>query len=253
MSEIAPLIIPAFIAGVFTFLAPCTLPLVPAYLVFISGISLDEILNEDKKKTIRRKIFLHAIFYVFGFSIVFILFGMFAGLAGQALSPLRLWISRLGGIVVIFFGLFLLRIFPIPFLRVQKRFSVPKFLKIGKLSTSFFVGVIFAFGWSPCIGPVLGSILLLAATSSSILQGGFLLMIYSLGLALPFLITAYSAGVAVSLIRKTERFLKFISLIGGIFLVFLGILLLTGNFQLLIIWGYRLFGFIGYEKIINYL
>ena len=246
-------IISAFIAGLLTFLAPCTLPLVPAYLGFISGVSTDDLKDPAKAKAARRKIFLNGVFFIFGFSIVFIVFGTLAGLIGQELVPFRIWLTRLGGILVILFGLFMLGFFKLPFLQVDKRMKVPSFLTIGKPTSSLAIGSAFAFGWTPCVGPILGSILLLASTQTTALQGAFLLTVFSAGLAIPFLLVAIGFSHATKYIEKISVYLKWVSIVGGVFLILLGFLLLTNNFSLLIQYGFQIFDFIDYEGLLNFL
>ncbi len=248
------LIIPAFIAGLLTFLAPCTLPLVPGYLGFISGTSLEDLKDPAKSKTARWKIFLNGLFFIIGFSAVFIILGTLIGFVGAAvLAPYRIWLGRIGGIFVIIFGLFMLNVLKIPFLARERQFTPPVLFERGKPLNSLILGSAFAFGWTPCVGPILGSILLLASTSTTALQGGFLLTIFSIGLALPFLAIALGIGKVSESIRNVTRYLNTVSVIGGVFLIFLGVLLLTGNIALLISWGYRLFEFINYDRLLDYL
>ncbi|XKT74883.1 MAG: cytochrome c biogenesis CcdA family protein [Patescibacteria group bacterium UBA2103] len=245
----------AFIAGVLMFLAPCTLPIIPAYLGFISGVSLKdfESLTGAQKTRARRKIFFNGLAFVLGFTIVFVLFGVLAGLLGEFLAPVRIWLSRIGGVAIIFFGLFMLGVFNLKFLDAQRRFKTPSFLKVGKESTSFFIGALFAFGWTPCVGPILASILFLASTSATALYGGFLLLVFSLGLAIPFLLVALGISYASKFIQKESKYLKFVSVIAGVFLIGIGILLVTDNFGLTIQYGYKLFEFIQYERLLDYL
>jgi cytochrome c-type biogenesis protein len=240
------LIIPAFIAGILTFLAPCTFPLVPAYLGFISGVSGEE-------TNLRRKVFMNGMFYVLGFSLIFVIFGTFLGFLGHILVPARIWLSRIAGIFIILFGLMMLNVVRVPFLLKERQLILPFGLARGKPLTSFLLGGAFAFGWTPCVGPVLGSILLLASTSTTALQGGLLLAIFSAGLAVPFLILAWTWGSAQQYVEKLSKYLWIFSLVGGLILIGLGILLLTNRFSLLIQWGYWLFRFINYEKLIDYL
>lgn len=247
------LIIPAFIAGILTFLAPCTLPLVPGYLGFISGVSANDLQDQNKHKTTRRKIFLNGVFYVIGFSLVFIILGSIFGLGGAALIKHRLWLSRIGGIFVIFFGLFMTGILKLPFLNFEKHVSGVRAIKPGNPVSSLIFGATFAFGWTPCVGPILGSILALAASSATIGQGAFLLAIFSLGLAVPFLIIAASIGSASAYIVKLSRYLPAISFIGGIFLIFLGTLLLTNNLGIWVAYFYSIFNFINYDSLLDYL
>ena len=247
------LIIPAFIAGVLTFLAPCTLPLVPGYLGFISGVSANDLQDPTKAKIARRKIFLNGVLYVIGFSLVFIILGSLFGLGGAALAQYRIWLSRIGGIFVVFFGLFMMGVFKLPFLNVEKHVGTIKVLKPGNPASSLIFGATFAFGWTPCVGPILGSILTLAASSATVGQGAFLLAVFSLGLAVPFLIIAASIGSASSYLAKISKYLNVISIIGGVFLVFLGILLLTNKLGVWIAYFYQWFDFINYESLLDFL
>ncbi len=247
------LIIPAFIAGILTFLAPCTLPLVPGYLGFISGVSTQDLRDPLKLKSARRKIFLNGLLFVIGFSFVFILLGSLFGLGGSALAQYRLWLSRIGGIFVIFFGLFMTGVLRLPILNVEKHISGIKALKPGNPASSLIFGATFAFGWTPCVGPILGSILTLATASATVGQGAFLLSVFSLGLAVPFLIIAAGIGSASNYISKLSKYLNIISIIGGLFLVFLGILLLINKLGVWIAYFYQWFNFINYERLLDYL
>ena len=247
------LIIPAFLAGLLTFLAPCTLPLVPGYLGFISGVSLNDLKEPAKAKLARKKIFLNGLLYTIGFSLVFIILGSLFGLGGGALIQYRRYLSRIGGLFVIFFGLFMLGILKLPFLNFEKHLGWAKVLKPGNPASSLLFGATFAFGWTPCVGPLLGSIFTLAASSATIGRGAFLLTIFSLGLAAPFLLIATGISSASVYIAKLNKYLNLISIIGGVFLIFLGVLLLTNN---LIVWTsyfYRAFDFINYNSLLDYL
>jgi len=246
-------IISTFFAGILTFLAPCTLPLVPAYLGFISGVDQDALKNPETARTARRKIFFNGLAFIVGFSLVFIAFGVLAGIAGQALAPYRIWMARIGGILVILFGLFMLGFFKLPFFQSDKRIPIPKWLTLGRPSSSLFIGGTFALGWTPCVGPILGSVLLLAGTSATAVQGGFLLAVFSLGLAIPFLIIALLFSRATRYIDSISKYLKWVSIIGGIFLILLGLLLVTDNFGLTIQYGYELLDFINYDRLLDFL
>lgn len=248
------LVLPAFVAGILTFLAPCTLPLVPGYLGFISGVSLEDLKDPAKAKKARWRIFLNGFFFMLGFSAVFIIMGTLVGFIGATLlAPYRLWLGRIGGIFVVIFGLFMLNIVKIPFLMAERQIQVPPFFKRGKPTNSFILGSAFAFGWTPCVGPILGSVLLLASTSTTALQGGLLLIVFSAGLSLPFLLIAVGIGSASRYIQNISKYLNIVSVIGSVFLIFLGALLLTGNMTLLISWGYRAFQLINYDRLLDYL
>ena len=246
-------IISAFVAGLFMFLAPCTLPLVPGYLAFISGVSLQDLNDQATAQKNRRNIFCNGIYFVLGFSCVFILFGAFAGFIGSILGPLHIWLSRIGGLFVFFSGLFMLNVLTIPFLNREKRLRIPALFERGKPINSFLLGSAFALGWTPCVGPILGTILLLASTSVSVLSGTFLLAIFSAGLAIPFLIIAASVGSASQYISRFRRLLAVISVVGGIFLMLLGILLMFGNGSMILSYGYRFFAPFGRGFFLDYL
>ena len=247
------LIVPAFIAGVLTFLAPCTLPLVPGYLAFISGASIEDLKSPAKAGAARKNVFLNGVAFMAGWSMVFIVFGTLAGFLGAALVPYRLWIGRIGGAFVILFGLFMLDLLRIPFFTRERHLKIPALLEKGKPVNSFILGSSFGIGWTPCVGPILGSVLLLASTSTTALQGGILLAIFSAGLAIPFLAIALGVGSAMKFIARIAPFLHFVSIVGGLFLIGLGILLITNNMGLLISYGYQLFRFIEYDRLLDYL
>lgn len=198
----------AFTAGVLMFLAPCTLPLVPAYLGFISGVSTKELEDKDKGAAVRKRVFFNGLFFVLGFSVIFILFGVFAGIFGGSIGDFRIWLGRIGGVLVVLFGLSMLGIFKLPFFSRGAAFRIPAFLQVGKFSSSFIIGAAFAFGWTPCVGPILASILLLASTKASALMGGLLLAIFSLGLAVPFILISLAMGSAAKKIDALFSFLK---------------------------------------------
>ncbi|MBI3114785.1 MAG: sulfite exporter TauE/SafE family protein, partial [Candidatus Harrisonbacteria bacterium] len=219
-----------------------------------SGASLEDLKDPEKAKKARWKIFLNGFFFMVGFSAVFIILGTLVGFIGATfLAPYRLWLGRIGGIFVIIFGLFMLNIVKIPFLMGEKQFKATGLFKRGNPINSFILGSAFAFGWTPCVGPILGSILLLASTSSSALQGALLLTIFSAGLAAPFLLIAVGIGSASRYIKNISKYLNVISIIGGIFLIFLGVLLVSGNIGLLVSYGYRLLQFINYDRLLDYL
>ena len=222
MEEISiAIILSSFIAGMITFLAPCTLPLVPAYLGFISGVSNKDLENPDTAKSAKKKVFKNGVFFILGFSAVFIIFGALFGSLVQILQffgigpttlegegLLRTRIGQVGGILVILFGAFMLGIFKVNFMQAEKRMKMPKFLEIGRPTSSFTIGGAFAFGWTPCVGPILGSILLLASTEGSILEGAILLAFFSLGLAIPFLLIAFGYAEATEKINNFFAFMQ---------------------------------------------
>ena len=249
-------IVSAFIAGILTFVAPCTLPLVPGYLGFISGVSLKDLRDPTKATGAQRKILLSGFLFVLGFSAVFILFGSLFGLGGAALAKYRSVLQQIGGGVVILFGLYMSGVLKFPalsFLDSEHHFSLGRYLKPGQPVSSLIFGMTFAVGWTPCVGPILGSILTLAASSATVGTGALLLAVFSAGLGIPFLLIASTVGAASRTLQKLDRWMHGISLVGGIFLIFLGLLLITNSFGAWIGWFYRLFGFINYDVLLNYL
>ena len=201
----------------------------------------------------RWKIFINGFFFVVGFSAVFILFGTLAGFGGQAFFAYRMWFARIGGFFVILFGLFMMRILKIPILEKTTTVKIPLFFERGKAVNSFILGATFGLGWSPCIGPILGSILTLAAFEGTVFSGAFLLFIFSLGLGLPFLLIAITVGQATMYLKKISRWLNIISFIGGAFLVFLGVLMITDSLHIWTLFFYDYFNFLNYDKILNFL
>jgi cytochrome c-type biogenesis protein len=220
------LLIPAFIAGILTFLAPCTLPLVPGYLSFISGSSMADLQDPAKQKKAKIKIFFNGFFFILGFSAVFVILGTLAGVAGAAFAPYRLWLAAAGGVLVIVFGLFMMGALQLSFLTVERQFRVPPIFGRGRPLNSLVLGSAFGFGWTPCVGPILGSVLLLASSSTTALQGAVMLSVFSIGLAIPFLLVAAGVGSASKHIaRYFEIMMKYRVIILVIFGAILGTLL----------------------------
>jgi len=245
------IIISSFVAGIFTFFAPCTLPLIPAFLGIISGSNLEDFKYPEKMKRARWRIFNNALLYVLGFSLVFILFGTAFSFIGQ-LSFIKIWLPRIGGIFIVLFGLFLVGLLKISWLNIEQKIIASRLFSRVSSVNSFLIGVVFALGWSPCVGPLLGSVLLLASTSGTFSQGIFLLVVFSVGLGLPFLVTALFVGKAFTVFRGWGRMLGIINKIAGIFLIFLGFLLISDLFSVfhnqLLLFFYR---FQFFEAFIN--
>ncbi|MDP3963401.1 MAG: cytochrome c biogenesis protein CcdA [bacterium] len=219
-----------FVAGVLTFLAPCTLPLVPGYLGFLSGASPHVTHDPRAFHSYRWRMVGLGVLYVLGFSLVFILIGTGVGFLGSLLRINRDIFLRIAGATIILLGLMITGVFKIPFLQTERRLRLPPSLrKPGKLS-AFLFGAAFSLGWSPCVGPLLGSVLALAASGGTAIEGALLLAVFSLGLGIPFLIVAYFAGYFFTHIQKAEKWLNAISIFGGIFLVLLGMLFITNTF-----------------------
>ncbi|TSD05601.1 MAG: cytochrome c-type bioproteinis protein [Parcubacteria group bacterium Greene0714_7] len=242
------LLIPSFFAGLLTFFAPCTLPMVPGYLGFISGVS-----TAEERGRHRGKIFWNGVSFIFGFSLVFIVLGTVAGLLGAAFAPYQIWISRAAGVLVVLFGLSMIGFLKIPILNKEHHMKAPQFFKRGNPLGSFLFGGAFSLGWTPCVGPILGSILLLASTGTTALQGALLLSVFSLGLAVPFLIIAFSVNSAEKYLVKMTPYLNAVTVIGGVFLIALGVLLLTNKMPVFLAWTYGALEFLHYDKLLEHL
>ncbi len=222
----------AFFAGLASFLSPCVFSLVPAYVGYLSGRAAGGEGGENSKLTT----FFHGLAFVLGFSFVFILLGIAASAFGGALYEIREWLAKIGGIVVIIFGLHMIGVYRIPFLEYDTRVQELPDPKLGYLSSAL-LGVFFSAGWSPCVGPVLGAILTLAINSGDISQGASLLTAYSAGLAIPFLIAALGIGWVGVALRKYGKAMHYVEIAMGVVLVIVGIMLFTGTFELLARYG----------------
>lgn len=217
----------AFGAGVLSFLSPCVLPLVPSYLSFVTGMSLEDL----QEGVNRRTTLVHSLLFVAGFTGIFLLLGASASFLGQFLRAYESWISRVGGVVIIILGLHLAGAFRLTPLMREKRLHLND-KPAGYLGT-LGVGAIFGAGWTPCIGPVLGAILTFAASQEQFWSGVFLLLVYSLGLAVPFLLSALALDAFLRAFSRFRRFLPVVQVASGLLLVLLGLLLLTGTFSAL--------------------
>lgn len=214
----------AFAAGVLSFLSPCVLPLVPSYVSFITGMSFEELTSAADKARVRRLTITNSIAFILGFSVVFIALGASTSYVGQLFRQYQDEIRIVGGILVIIFGLFIMGLFRMDFLMREKKFRLGG-RPSGYLG-AFTVGLVFSAGWTPCIGPILGSILLYATSQGSTTLGLKLLSIYSLGLALPFLLSALAINTFLSYSKTIQKFMKPIMFLSGLVLIAFGVLLL---------------------------
>ncbi len=213
----------AFLAGLLSFFSPCILPLLPAYFTFITGYSLDE-LNKASFLDIRKKVFLSTFFYVLGFSTVFVILGASASFLGGLLYKYKSIIRIVGGFFIILFGAHLTGIVRIKFFDYEKRITADK--KTFHFFSAFIIGMAFGAGWTPCIGPLLGSILIIAGNRQSLLEGISLLSIYSAGLAIPFLIISIFIEKILEFLKKILKRARILHMASGILLIILGGLLL---------------------------
>lgn len=226
LSEVS--LMAAFLAGLLSFISPCVLPLVPGYISFISGISLEDI--ENKKQQNKNTIIISSLFFIIGFSLIFILLGATATLLGNFLLEKFLILKKIAGVIIIIFGIHMSGLYRIKFLDYEKRIYTntrPVNIVVGP----FLMGLAFAFGWTPCIGPVLAAILVYAGTQDTVSQGILLLTLYSAGLGIPFLLTAIAINKFYLFSTKIKKHFKVIEIIGGILLILIGSLILTDNLQ----------------------
>ena len=220
----------AFLAGFLSFLSPCVLPLIPAYFTFITGFSLEE-LTEYRNSEIRKKVFLSTIFFVSGFSLVFILMGASASYLGGLMYKYRELIRIIGGILIVLLGVHLTGIIHFRGLDFEKRINMEK--KPLHFFGTFIVGMAFGAGWSPCIGPLLGSIIIIAGSQETVWQGIVLLAIYSAGLAMPFIIMSVFINLLLIFIKKASRVLQYVNTAAGILLIIVGLIIVSNKLYVL--------------------
>ena len=218
----------ALVAGVLSFLSPCVLPLVPSYISFLTGLTLEDM---DHR---RRTAVTHALAFVSGFTVIFVLLGASATALGRLLNYYQVWVERVGGVLIIVLALYLLGVIRLPALSADKRVHLAN-KPVGYLG-SVLVGVAFGAGWTPCLGPILAAILLYASTSETVGQGMVLLLAYSIGLAIPFLLAALAVDRFLAWFQRFRRYLPWVMRTAGIMLLLVGILMVTGYFSLLATW-----------------
>jgi len=223
----------AFLAGLASFLSPCVFSLVPAYIGYLGGRSVAASQSGDEN---RWETFSHGLAFVLGFSIVFILLGVATSALGGLLYDVRTWLAKIGGVVVVIFGLHMTHIFRIPFLEYDLRPENQPDRQRGYISSGL-MGVFFSAGWSPCVGPVLGAILTLSLSGGSISQGAGLLTVYSAGLAIPFLIAALGIGWVTTILRRYGKVMRYTEIVMGVLLIIVGVMLFMGTFEQLARFG----------------
>ncbi len=230
-ASLLPAMLVALTAGIISFLSPCVLPIVPPYLAFMSGVSVSEIQDEQAG---RARATIAALFFVLGLSTVFILLGFTASAFGAFFLKNQELLSKVSGVVVIIFGLHFLNVFRIPFLDREARMDAGD--SGGSAFGAYVLGLAFAFGWTPCIGPQLGAILSLAASEANVARGTLLLAIYAAGLGIPFLLAALFLTRAMGLMNRIKRHMALIERVMGLLLIAVGLALLTGAFSRFSFW-----------------
>jgi cytochrome c-type biogenesis protein len=227
----------SFSAGLFSFLSPCVLPLFPSYISFITGMSVAD-LAADLGATARRRVLLHALAFILGFSLVFVALGASFSAAGQLLLDYRVWIRRIGGLLIVVFGLYIAGLLKLGLLGRTQQWHLRE--KPAGYLGSLLVGVTFAIGWTPCVGPILGAILSLASTTDNIQRGVGLLVAYSAGLGVPFFLSAMALGPFLRLFRRYRPFIPVVERAAGVLLVLVGVLVFTNYYVLLNAWAVSL-------------
>ncbi len=220
-------IIGAFIAGLLSFLSPCVLPLIPSYITYITGLSFADLQAEHPSHRVRSQIIFHSLLFIAGFTFVFVLLGASATFVGGFLQDHMQAMRRIGGVLIILFGVHITGLVPIRFLLGEKRVTIHS--KPAGFVGSFLVGVAFSAGWTPCIGPILASILAIAAIETTVWRGIILLLAYSLGLAIPFFLAAIALHRFLVVFNRFKRFIRLSEIVTGIFLVIVGIMV-YGNY-----------------------
>jgi cytochrome c-type biogenesis protein len=224
----------AFLAGLLSFLSPCILPLIPAYICAISGVSFEQLSADQPPPLIMKRVIAGALLFGLGFTVVFVLLGISATMVGKFLYAHMTFLKQAAGVVVMVFGLLLSGLISFDFLNREKRFRIRSTL--WRPVTPLILGSAFAFGWTPCVGPILGVILTYASMRPTVDQGALLLITYSLGLGVPFLFAALAINSFLRFFARIRNWLKLVQLVAGLLLVGLGVLILTDNLERLTYW-----------------
>ncbi|MDH3666549.1 MAG: cytochrome c biogenesis protein CcdA [Paracoccaceae bacterium] len=238
-------ILTAFAGGIISFLSPCVLPLAPPYLAYLGGTTLDQVSGEEAEVDPRlaRRVFVSACFFVLGLGTVFVALGMTASAIGQFLLQHKVLLAQISGGLIVLLGLHFLHILRIPILNREARFEGPA--QAGNFGISYLIGIAFAFGWTPCIGPILGAILALAAQEETIASGATLLAVYALGLGVPFLVAAAFIGPFLRWAKAFRRHMGLVEKAMGLLLVVVGTMMITGEFERLAWWMLETFPILG--------
>jgi cytochrome c-type biogenesis protein len=224
-----------FLAGLISFLSPCVLPLVPPYLAYLGGTSLERVHAGDMlDHAAKRRVLIAAVFFVLGFTTVFVALGAGASVLGQVMLTYKDTLAKIAGVIIILFGLHFLGVLRIPLLYVEKRFHTD--IQGVSFAGAYVMGLAFAFGWTPCVGPVLATVLAVASQEQSLYRGVWLLLVYSLGLGVPFLLAAIAIRPFMGFMQRFRRHLGRMEQIMGALLVITGLLFLTGSINSLGNW-----------------
>jgi cytochrome c-type biogenesis protein len=230
-ASLVPAMVMAFIAGLLSFLSPCVLPLVPGYLSIISGVSLDQLKGEAQNKSLKKSVIVSSVMFIIGFSITFIILGATATALSKAVLTRMPILMKVAGLIIIVFGLHLVGVFRINALYQDKRMHN---VQTGRgVFGALVLGLVFALGWSPCIGPILATILGLASQQDTVMQGVFLLAVYSLGLGVPFLLTSLGLNQFLAFYTRFKRHFRTLELVSGVLVLGIGLLIFTGQMSVM--------------------
>lgn len=230
----------AIFAGLLSFLSPCVLPLVPPYLAYLGGMTFEQVSGkEEMDRELYRRVVLSSLIFVLGFTTVFVTLGAAASSIGQFVRENQDILSKVGGVIIIIFGLHFIGLFKISLLYREARFHIDQ--KPAGMLGAYIMGLAFAFGWTPCIGPVLGAILGIASAQETLSQGVLLLFLYSLGLGIPFIMAAVAIRPFMAFMQRFRRHMRTVEIVMGVFLIITGILFITGTIQDISYWMLQAF------------
>ena len=230
----------AFIAGLLSFLSPCVLPLIPSFITYITGLSFSDLQAEHPTHKVRQQTIIHSLIFIAGFTTVFVLLGASATFIGNYLQAHMALLRKIGGVLIVIFGVHVSGIFDIGLLLGEKRLTIHR--KPAGYLGSFIVGVAFAAGWTPCIGPILASILMVAAAEETVYRGIMLLLVYSLGLGLPFFLASLAMHQFLVFFNRFKKYIRIFEIITGVFLIVVGVLIFTNYLAVIARYTNMLFG-----------
>jgi cytochrome c-type biogenesis protein len=221
----------AFIAGLLSFLSPCVLPLIPSYITYITGLSFADLQDEHPSHTIRQQTIIHSLLFIGGFTLIFVLLGASATFIGGYLQSKMELFRKIGGILIILFGVHITGLIPINMLLGEKKISLQR--KPAGYIGSIVVGIAFAAGWTPCIGPILASILMVASAENTVLKGMALLLTYSMGLAIPFFLSSLALHQFILVFNRFKKYIRMFEIVTGLFLIIVGAMVFSNYLSIL--------------------
>lgn len=224
----------AFSAGLLSFISPCVLPLIPSFVTYITGLTFEDITSNKDRARVRSITITNSLAFIAGFTSIFVLFGASATFVGQILLAYQDIVRMVGGILIVLFGFYIMGVLNLNFLSSERKIHIEN--KPAGYFGSFVVGMAFAAGWTPCVGPILGSLLLYASTTGSVVKGMGLLAVYSLGLGLPLFISSLAINTFLSAFKVVSRYMRWVTILSGAFLIIIGVMIFTDSFTFLTSW-----------------